>query len=272
MLLQLELYRLQLSPYRPPRPLPWPSAEEIELIRELGFVEPITARPLPRTDPPQYEIVAGEKHWLAAQKAGLAKIPVLVLNAIDEDTAQRLQALQAIGVRNDPIQEARALQRQIQRGATVTHAGSVAGHSRTMASHLLRLLRLDPAVQQLITQGQLSVGHAKVLVGLAPAVQWRLVNQIRSQDLTVRQTEALVRQIRQSQRYPATVPVKASRTAARAKNADAARLEMDLSALLGSPVSVDCNDYGSGQLTITFSDLDVLDGILSRLGYQRDLD
>lgn len=271
MLLQVELHRLQLSPYRLRRPLPWPSAEEIELIRELGFVEPITARPLPLTDPPHYELVAGEKHWLAAQKAGLATIPVMVLDAIDEDTAQRLQRLQAVAVHQDPIQEARALQRHIQRGATVTHAGSVAGHSRTMASHLLRLLRLEPAVQQLITAGGLSVGHAKVLVGFIPAVQLELVNHIRTQKLTVRQTEALVRQIRQSQRYPAA-SVRAERTTPRSNKADVERLEAELSTLIGSPVRLDYSEEGAGHLTIAFSDLEVLDGLLSRLGYRRDMD
>jgi len=271
MLLQLELYRLQLSPYRQQRPLPWPSAEEIELIRELRFVEPITARPLPLTDPPQYEIVSGEKHWLAAQKAGLASIPVIVLNAMDEARARRLQALQAAAVRCDPIQEARALQRQVQRGASITHVGSATGRSRPMASHLLRLLRLEPAVQQLITAGGLSVGHAKVLVGLVPAVQLELVNQIRTRQLTVRQTEALVRQIRQSQRYPAA-PVSARSTTPRAKNANVERLETELSALIGSPVSLDYSEKGSGHLTIAFSDLEVLDGLLGRLGYRRDTD
>ncbi|MFO1432487.1 MAG: ParB/RepB/Spo0J family partition protein [Candidatus Competibacteraceae bacterium] len=271
MLLQLELHQLFLSPYRKRRPLPWPSAEEIELIRELGFVDPVTARPIPHTEPPHYEILSGEKNWLAAQKAGLTRIAVMVLAEADDETAKRMQILQAHTDKHDPIQEARALQQQVQRGLSVTHVGSATGRSRTMASHLLRLLQLEPAVQQLISNGALSVGHAKVLVGLAPAVQIELANRIRRQQLTVRQTEALVRSIRQNQLDTAANALDAMGNL-RARNADVERLETDLSALIGSPVSLDYSGDGSGRLTIAFSDLEVLDGLLDRLGYRRDID
>ena len=271
MLLQLELHQLFLSPYRKRWPLSWPSAEEIVLIQELGFVDPVTACPIPYTEPPQYEILSGEKNWLAAQKAGLTRIPVIVLAEADDETAKRMQTLQAHAEKNDPIQEARALQQQVQRGASVTRVGSATGRSRTMASHLLRLLQLEPAVQQLISDGALSVGHAKVLVGLAPAVQIELANRIRRQHLTVRQTEALVRSIRQNQPDAATNASNAT-VNHHARNADIERLEIELSALMGSPVSLDYSEDGSGRLTIAFSDLEVLDGLLDRLGYRRDID
>jgi ParB family chromosome partitioning protein len=263
MWLELELDRLCLSAQRPQRPLPWPSTEEVEIVRALGFVDPVTVRSIPETRPTRYEIVSGEKQWLAAQKAGLSKIAVLVRDGLEDEEVRRVQSLTAEGIPPNPIQEARALQQQVQHGLSVTRAGASRGYSRSVASHLLRLLRLEPTVQQWIAEGTLSVGQTKVLVGLEPKRQLHLARRIRHERLTVRQVEALMRQIRRDPRDPTMIPFDAD-----PRDPDHARFEDRLSAQLGVPVTLEYARAGSGRLILAFNDLEILDGLLERLGYR----
>ncbi len=263
MWLELELDRLSLSAQRPPRPLPWPSTEEVEIVRALGFVDPVTVRSIPETRPTRYEIVSGEKQWLAAQKAGLSKIAVLVRDSLEDEEVRRVQSLPAEGVPSNPIQEARALEQRVRQGISITHAGAALGYTRSVASHLLRLLRLEPTVQQWIAEGTLSVGQAKVLVGLEPKRQLDLARRIRRERLTVRQVEALMRQIRRDPRDPATIPFDAD-----PRDPDHARFEGRLSEQLGVPVTLEYARAGSGRLILAFDDLEILDGLLERLGYR----
>ena len=105
--LEWERDRLCLSAPRPPHPRPWPTTEEVETVRALGVVDPVTVRSLLETRPTRYEIVSGEKPWLAAQPAGLAKIAVLVGDRLEEEV-RRVQSMPTAGVPSKPIQEARA--------------------------------------------------------------------------------------------------------------------------------------------------------------------
>ena len=261
MWLELELDRLSLSARRPQRPLPWPTAEEVETVRELGFVDPVTVRSIPTTRPTRYEIVSGEKQWLAAQQAGLPKIAAFVRDGLEDEEVQRLLSLPTEKAPSNPIQEARALQHQVQQGLSVTRAGARRGYSRSVASHLLRLLRLEPTVQQWIAEGTLSVGQTKVLVGLEPKRQLHLARRIRHERLTVRQVEALMRQIRRDPRDPTMIAFDAD-----PRDPDHARFEDRLSEQLGVPVTLEYARAGSGRLILAFSHLDVLDGLLERLG------
>ncbi len=266
MWLELELDRLSLSSQRPKQPLPWPTAEEVETVRALGFVDPVTVRSIPDTCPTRYEIVSGEKQWLAAQQAGLSKIAALVRDDLGDEAVRRVQRLPTTGVPLNPIQEARALQQQVRRGVSITRAGGALGYTRTVASHLLRLLRLEPTVQQWIAEGTLSVGQAKVLVGLEPKCQIHLARHIRLERLTVRQVEALMRQIRRDPHDLATVAFDAD-----ARDPDQVRFEGRLSEQLGVPVTLEYARAGTGRLILAFGNLDVLDGLLERLGYRDDL-
>lgn len=267
MWLELELDRLSLSARRPQRSLPWPTAEEVETVRELGFVDPVTVRSIPATRPTRYEIVSGEKQWLAAQQAGLPKIAAFVRDGLDDEEVRRLLSLPTERVPSNPIQEARALQQQVQQGLSVTRAGASRGYSRTVASHLLRLLRLEPTVQQWVAERQLSVGHAKMLVGLEPKRQLHLARRIGREQLSVRQVESLMGQIRRDPRDPATIPFDAD-----PRGPDHVRFEARLSKQLGVPVSVEYARDGAGRLILAFSDLEILDGLLERLGYCDDAD
>lgn len=262
MWIQLELDRLCLSPLRPNHPLPWPSAEDIETARAAGWVEAVTVRTLAHTQPTRYEIVAGEHHWLTAQKAGLATIEARVRDDLDDAGAHRLlnRAGRAVG---HPLQAAHALQARVRQGMSIARAGATLGYTRTVASHLLRLLRLEPGVQQGLAEGWLAVGQAKVLVGLSPAQQREAARRVRWEKLTARQVEALARRLRQGE---STEPE--SETAVH--DDDHARLEKRLAEQLGVPVQLEYGPTGSGRLLLRFADLAVLEGLLERLGYRDD--
>lgn len=266
MWLELELDRLTLSPLRPKRPLPQPAPDDVRLARELGFVGPITARPSPGTRPARYEIVSGEKPWLTAQKAGLATVSVRVRPGLSDADVARLLALPDGGAA-DPLREALALRARVRGGASVTRAGAERGYPRVVASHLLRLLRLDPAVQTALAAGRLTVGHAKALVGLSPAHQRELGARIARDGLSVRHVERLARDLRAGARARVE-PV----TAEPGDDPDSRRLERRLSEHLGVPVRLRASREGSGQLTLAFGDLDILEGLLDRLGYRDGTD
>ena len=175
--LEWERDRLCLSAPRPPHPRPWPTTEEVETVRALGVVDPVTVRSLLETRPTRYEIVSGEKPWLAAQPAGLAKIAVLVGDRLEEEV-RRVQSVPTAGVPSKPIQEARA--RCNNRCSLAVDA--------------------DP------------------------------------------------------------------------RGPDHVRFEGRLSEQLGVPVTVEYARDGAGRLILAFSDLEILDGLLERLGYCDDAD
>ena len=261
MWLELELDRLMLSPLRPKRPLPQPAPEDVQLARELGFVGPITARPSPGTHPARYEIISGENQWLTAQKAGLATVSVRVRRDLANDDVARLLA-QPDDRAVDPLQEALALRARVRGGASVTRAGAERGYPRVVASHLLRLLRLDPAVRTALAEGRLTVGHAKALVGLSPAHQRELGDRIARDGLSVRHVERLARDLRagaSGRVEPVVEP---------GDDPDSRRLEQRLEEHLGVPVRLRARGDGSGQLTLEFGTLDILAGLLDRLGYR----
>ena len=184
---------LHVSTRRPAVPLPWPTPQAIALARAVGFVEPVTVRPPPGTTPPRYEILAGLKHWLLAQRAELATVPVQVRERLSDADARRLVELDASQTLYDPIAEARVIQAEVARGRSIAAVGREMGLSRTEASHRLRLLRLAPSLQQQVTTGTLETGKARALVGPyrnEPSATWRGGSR---ENLTTRQVEALAK-------------------------------------------------------------------------------
>ena len=136
-----------------------------------------------------------------------------------------------------------------------------------MAFHLLRLLRLEPSVRTALAEGRLTVGHAKALVGLTPLQQRALTAQIEREGLSVRHVERLAREVRAS-RCETVQPV----TAETSDDPDSRRLEQRLSEYLGVPVLLRACGDGSCQLTLEFETLDILAGLLDRLGYRDEPD
>ena len=264
-MLAVPLDLLQISPLRPSIPLPWPAPPAVALARAVGFVEPVTVRPLPGATPPRYEILAGLQHWLLAQRAELATVPVQVREGLSDDAARRLVALDAGQAPPDPLAQARTIQAEVARGRSVAAVGRALGLSRTEASHRLRLLRLVPSVQARVATGALETGKARALVGLDERDQIDLAQRIAREGLTTRQVEALAQAYKPGRRRARAGSERAA--AATAQDPDLARLETDLAERLGTPVTIRYGADGRGQLIVDFADLEILEGVLERLGY-----
>ncbi|HYQ91935.1 MAG TPA: ParB/RepB/Spo0J family partition protein [Candidatus Competibacteraceae bacterium] len=265
MLPTLELHYLQISALRPRLPLPWPTALELELVRQLGFVQPLIVRPLPATEPPQYEILSGLKQWLLAQQAQIPTAPVQIMTDLTEDEARRLVIQDTSLPGSDPISEARALQRRVEQGETVTSAGQSTGRTRTATAPLLRLLRLAPAVLAQVARGELPPGKARPLVGLSERQQLELAERIQREQLNTRQVETLAKAYKSQGRNDTLAQT--SLMEGSAKDPNVVRLENELADLIGTPVTLSYDTNGRGQLSIAFDNLEILEGILERLGY-----
>lgn len=230
-------------------------AELSESIKAQGLVQPVVVRPLAK--PGTYELIAGERRWRATRMAGKTTIPAIVREVADEATLA-LALIENIQRENlNPLEEAVALKRLIDEfDLTHAQAAESVGRSRAAVSNLLRLLELAPEVREMVDQRLLDMGHARALLALDRADQVRAGQQVISLELSVRQTEALVRRLREGR--PEKKPV------AR-KSPDIERLEQELTESLCAPVSLRHQASGKGQVTIRYSSLDELDGILERM-------
>jgi ParB family chromosome partitioning protein len=227
-------------------------AELAQSIRSQGLLQPLVVRPLERG----YELIAGERRWRAAQMAGLDKVPVIVREVPDESAL--VMALIENVQREDlsPIEEAAAVQRLINE-FSMTHeqAADAVGRSRSATSNLLRLLKLAKPVQESLMRGAIEMGHARALLALDGARQIELANRIEAQELSVRETEALVQRLL---RAPAA-------KRGRRSDRDLARLEEELSARLGTTVEIRPSAKGRGKLLVHYSSLEHLDALRKRL-------
>ncbi|MDP3874295.1 MAG: ParB/RepB/Spo0J family partition protein [Pseudomonadota bacterium] len=246
---------LQPGKYQPRTRMDPGSLEELaESIRAQGIMQPILVREVARE---RFEIIAGERRWRAAQLAGLTEVPALVREIADE-AALAMSLIENIQRENlNPLEEAAGVQRLIDEfGMTHEQAATAIGRSRSATTNLLRLLQLAEPVQEQLITGDLDMGHARALLTLPRADQIALANRVVAQGLTVRDTEKLVAQggvAEQGGKRAASVP------------RDLARLEEELSDLLGAAVSVQANARGAGKVAIRFNDLDQLDGLIARL-------
>lgn len=256
---------LQISPLRPSAPLPWPPAAAVALARSVGFVDSVTVRPIAATGPQRYEILTGLKHWLLAQRAQLPTIAIQVREPLSDAQAHQLILLDSGDAVANPIAEARMIQTEVAQGKSITAAGRALGLSRTEASHRLRLLQLAPSVQARITAGQLEMGKARPLVGLPASVQLELVQRLAWEKLNTRQVETLAKAYKHpgknSSAHAEATP------SLPAKDPDLVRLESELAERLGTRVTLAYGGQGRGQLVIDFDTLEILDGVLERLGY-----
>jgi ParB family chromosome partitioning protein len=230
-------------------------AELAESIRQQGVMQPVLVRPLPDG---RYEIIAGERRWRAARRAGLADIPAVVREVADE-SALAMALIENIQRENlNPLEEAAGIQRLIDE-FRMTHevAAQAVGRSRSAVSNLLRLLALPAAVQELIMTGRLDMGHGRALLALPPARQLETADVVAHKQLSVRETERLVaRLLKAASAVPAT----------HGKDPDIAALEENLSDKLGTSVIVSHNTKrGGGKLIVQYASLDQLDGILAKL-------
>lgn len=252
---QLPLEVIQRGKYQPRRDMDPQSLEELaQSIKAQGVMQPIVVRPIANN---RYEIIAGERRWRASQQAGLDKIPALVRDIPDE-TAIALALIENIQREDlNPIEEAIALQRLQQEFAlTQQQVAEAVGKSRTAVTNLLRLISLPEDVKIMLAHGDLEMGHARALLGLAVEQQLEGARHIVARGLSVRQAEALVRQWLNEQ---GKKPVKQT------NDPDIKRLEQKLAERIGSPVAIKHNKKGKGELVIRYSSLDELQGVLKHI-------
>jgi len=227
-------------------------------IREHGIVQPVVVRPLP-VDNDHYELIAGERRWRAAQRAELTQIPVIIRD-VDDRTALELAIIENVQRADlNPVEEALGYQLLIDdHGYTQADLAQVIGKSRSHVANTLRLLKLDDDVQQLLTEGKLSAGHARCLILAENPVE--LARHIIDEGLSVRQAEALATKLaRQEIQNVQPAPQGEER-----KDADTRALERRLGDILGLRVDIKFGAQG-GNIRISYKTLDQLDAICRRL-------
>ena len=260
----LRLDRLQPGKYQPRTRMDEGALYELaESIKSQGVMQPILVRPVGAG---RYEIIAGERRLRAARLAGLDEVPVLVREVPDEAAA--VMALIENMQREDlnPLEEAQGLQRLVDEfGLTHEQAAQAVGRSRSAASNLLRLLKLAPAVQQLLMAGDLEMGHARALLPLDAAQQILSANQVVARKLSVRETEKLVARAAAHAGRQAPL-LRAQRT----KPRDIERLEEQLADRLAARVEIRLQRKTArgqaGEIAVAFASLDELEALLDRLG------
>ena len=250
---QLPLEFLQRGKYQPRIDFDEAALQELaDSIKAQGVMQPIVVRSIAAD---RYEIVAGERRWRASQLAALDTIPAIVRDISDE-TAIAMALIENIQRENlTPLEEARALKRlQTEFDLSQQEVATAVGKSRPVIANLMRLLSLEREVSEMLEHGRIDAGHGKVLLALDGGDQVRAARKVVDGKLSVRQTEALVK----------AMLTPAFDIAPQRKDPDIDRLERQLSERFGTKVVIE-NKNGRGKLVITYSDLDVLDGILNRI-------
>ncbi len=230
-------------------------AELSASIAEHGLLQPIAVRPKPSGG---YLIVAGERRWRASRMAGLTEVPVIVKDVTDE------QAMELALVENlqredlDPVEEAAGIRELMTRcDLTQEQAARKLGKSRSALANSLRLLSLPETVLELLKSGFITIGHAKVVLGLpAPELQGEAAQMIADNQLNVRQAEALCKKLAKPAKEPVAAPL---------PSALPVEVEESLKQALGSEVRVAYHD-GKGKLTVHFYSDDQLKAFANLLG------
>ncbi|MDP8915842.1 MAG: ParB/RepB/Spo0J family partition protein [Pseudomonadota bacterium] len=247
---------LRRNPEQPRRTFTESDIEDLAAsVKEKGVLQPILVRPAPGADG-EWQIVAGERRWRAAQRAGLRTVPVLVRTLDD------LEVLEVAIVENvqradlNAIEEALAYKALLERfGRTQEAVAQSVGKSRSHVANTLRLLQLPEDVQQHLAAGRLSAGHARAIATAKDPSA--LARRIVEDGLNVRQAEALAKE-----RPP---EAKSPRGARRGRNADIQSLEQDLEEMLGLKVEIRDRGDNSGEMRLAYASLEQLDDLCRRL-------
>ncbi|MCG9098734.1 ParB/RepB/Spo0J family partition protein [Laribacter hongkongensis] len=257
------LATLKISDIRPGRYQPRTHMDEAALaqladsILAQGVIQPVVVREIGLGE---YELIAGERRWRAARKAGLTEIPAVV-RAVPDEAALAIALIENIQREQlNALEEAHGIQRLIDEfGMTHERAAAALGRSRSAVSNLLRLLHLAEPVQDLVYAGKLDMGHARALLPLPVLDQIDMARDIADRGLSVREVERRA-QARLSE-SSAPVPVAGGRKV----DPDVARLQEELADRLGVAVKIRHGSKGRGRLEIEYLDLDQLDRFLAAL-------
>ena len=277
-MISLAIADLQAGKFQPRRRFDDASLTELaSSIKAQGIMQPIIVRKN-ATDAGAgagaklvaYEIIAGERRFRAAQLAGLAEVPVIVKD-VDDRTALTLALIENLQRQDlNAIEEALGLQRLIAEFSfTHEQAAEAVGKSRSAVSNLLRLLDLASPVQDRVIAGTLEMGHARALAPLAKDKQVMLAENIAINGLSVRATEAMVKQESNGGMPRPGVPTQRSKQEklglVMPRDADLDRLETELADTLGTYIEITHQANGQGELVIRYASLDQLDGLIARI-------
>jgi len=249
----LPLDRIKPGPYQPRSVFdPDRLTELAESIQQQGVIQPIIVR---HQSEGEYEIIAGERRWRAAQQAGIETIPAIV-RVVDDEIAVALALVENIQREDlNPLEEATALKRLVDE-FQLTHqeAADAVGRSRSAVSNLLRLLDLSEEVRELVDDRHLEMGHARALLMLPDELQAQAAREVVRRQLSVRETEALVKRLQKPARPRSTLI-----------DPDILRLQDDLTEKLCAKVRIQHNAKGKGKLIVAFNSPDELEGIIGHL-------
>lgn len=262
----LQISALRAGRYQPRQAMDPESLQELaDSIRAQGIMQPLLVRPIGPSGRTargtDYEIIAGERRFRAAQLAGLKEVPVIV-REVDDQAALAMALIENLQ-REDltALEEAQGIDRLIREfGLTHEQAAKAVGRSRSATTNLLRLLQLPVAVQSMLRDQSIDAGHARALLPLAPAQQRALAERIVAEGLSVRDTERLVSRIGAGLPLAGKGPRKKEH-----KDRDWTRVQDQISDAIGLPVSLRQGRGSRGELTIRFSNMDELDGVIALL-------
>lgn len=250
---ELPIDQIQPGKYQPRSVFDPDRLEELsESIRQQGIIQPIIVRAV---DKDRFEIIAGERRWRAAQLAGVGNVPAIV-REVDDEIVIAMALVENIQREDlNPLEEATALRRLVDE-FQLTHqeAADAVGRSRSAVSNLLRLLELSGEVRELVDDRHLEMGHARALLVLPEAMQAQAAREVVRRQLSVRETEALVKRL-QAPTKPKT----------RALDPDVARLQEALAEKLCASVRIQHSAKGKGKLVISYNSADELEGIIGHL-------
>ncbi len=258
-MVSLPITQLVRGQYQPRREMDEEALNELAAsIKAQGVLQPILVRKLASG---QFEIIAGERRWRAAQKAKLTEVPVII-KEIPDDAAMAIGLIENIQRENlNAIDEAFGLQRLVQE-FSLTHQeiAEAVGRSRTAVSNLLRLLNLPPSIQRYLQCGDLEMGHARTLLALPESQQLRAAEHIVEKGLSVRETERYIKQLQNLSEGRAQIGAAPAKLLA-----EIAQLQKQLSTALGSKVVIQQNTKGKGKLIVHYASAEALAALCRRV-------
>ena len=251
---KLNISQLQSGQYQPRQSIDQEALEELaQSIISQGIIQPIVVRKVSKQ---KYEIIAGERRWQAAKLANLTEVPVII-REVEDKSAIAMSLIENIQRENlNPIEEASSLQRLIEEfGLTQQKTADAVGKSRPAVTNLLRLLSLPQLVKEMLANSQIEMGHARALLALPEIQQSPVAITVNKKNLTVRETENLIRKMLANKAETKTIP----------KDPNITKLENDLEDILNTKVTINARAGKKGNITIAYNSFEELDGILAHI-------
>ena len=257
--IDIPIHHLQAGKYQPRKSFDEQSLNVLaSTLKEQGMIQPLVVRPIkaPLSNSNcKYEIIVGERRWRAAQLAMFDVVPCIIKEYSDEQSA-KIALIENMHRENlNPIEEARAVFNIInETSCTHEEAAISLGIAREEVTHLLRLLKLEEPVQEMLIKGELSKSQGRILIGLSKNLQCQLAYKCVKNQWSKRKLENAVREINQKK-----VQTK--------KDVDIAKLERNLSDHYGTPVIL----TEEGYIKIKYANFDIMEGILQKMGFKKEI-